>query len=657
MADISKTVAIIFEGQDSTSPAIAKIEAGLRGIDTEAKSASTGLQKIENSAAGLEKSSAGAQALARAIQGLAIAAIVQEFISANVAAERFQKTMEAAGNSSQQAADQFDYVKGVANRFGVELVDTADAYAKFSAAAKGTALEGDGARLVFEAFVGTMSRLGLSSADVSGALVQLGQGVSKGKFELDDLKSIAERIPGFFSEFAKSMGVSTTELYDLISAGKIGSRELLVFSDTLRNNFKGTEFDGFTASAARMKTAISEAYIELGKSGVFDGITKVVQLATGYIVAFSASMELIADRYRIIRDAISTGDFSNFGEKWEAAMTKAKASTKDAAEALLGVAKQAGTAGGAADDAGRKIAEGMGKGAVSTKDMERAAGEVDKALKSLGLDPKKFVDPVETVKKAFADLASNPAVKGDQLLAGLMAALDKLKAGKDVDSIGDQLEAAFKRGAISAQQYGAGLDAIRSKQDGTWRGMATGTDIAKANADALERQAKEAEKAAEAAAKMKLELEKLASNERIKLIEARVTLNVAQIQADTERVKAAFSSIDGTIKSTGDVISSIFGSGVLKEGISGVDVRFQLIQKQLDMENQRRDQALRLQQEMTRAQIEEMRARTQALLGGDALIKIDGAGLKPHLEAFMWEILRTIQTRVNKDGLKMLLGT
>ena len=40
-----------------------------------------------------------------------------------------------------------------------------------------------------------------------------------------------------------------------------------------------------------------------------------------------------------------------------------------------------------------------------------------------------------------------------------------------------------------------------------------------------------------------------------------------------------------------------------------------------------------------------------------ALIKIDGAGLQPHLEAFMWEILRTIQTRVNADGLKLLLGT
>ena len=57
------------------------------------------------------------------------------------------------------------------------------------------------------------------------------------------------------------------------------------------------------------------------------------------------------------------------------------------------------------------------------------------------------------------------------------------------------------------------------------------------------------------------------------------------------------------------------------------------------------------------AQIDNIRAQTQALDKGDSIIKIDGAGLQPHLEAFMWEILRTIQVRVNQDGLAMLLGT
>ena len=38
------------------------------------------------------------------------------------------------------------------------------------------------------------------------------------------------------------------------------------------------------------------------------------------------------------------------------------------------------------------------------------------------------------------------------------------------------------------------------------------------------------------------------------------------------------------------------------------------------------------------------------------MIKIDGDGLAPHLEAFMFQILENIQTRVNANGEEMLLG-
>ena len=683
MADISKTVAIIFEGEDRTPAALAKVEAGLRGVDDAGRRAGSGVDQAsqlwqdaagrwrnatgqfasdtEKAAAGLvgvSTASAGAgkgvDSLAAAVKGLAIAATVTEFISANVALEKFEKTMEAATGSSTAAAREFDFVRGVADRFGVELLVTADAYAKFSASAKGTALEGEGARLIFEGFTGTMARLGASSADVSGALVQLGQGVSKGKFELDDLKSIAERIPGFFAQFAESLGVSTAELYDLISAGKIGSEELLIFSDTLRAGLAGVDFDGFAASSARFKNAISEAYLELGQTGAFDVLTKGVHLGTASIVGIIAAFETLGDIIGSVAGAILSGNWSSLGDVIAEAIGRGADKTKAASNALLGVEDAAKKTGDAAEDAGRKIADGMDKGAMSAKDMDKAAADVDKALKALGIDPKQFVDPIEAVKKAFSDLANNPAVKGDQLFAGFLVTLDKIKSATDIKALGDQIRGAFDGGKISVDAFAAAMQLLASKQDGTYKGMVAGTAVTKENADALARQAKEAEKAAEAAAKVKLELEKLASNERIKLIEARVQLNVAQIQADTERIKAVIGSIDTTIKSTGDLLGSLFG----KLDSQGNSFRDQwAIEKQIGIENDRRDEALRLQKDLTKAQIDEMRARTQSLLAGDALIKIDGAGLKPHLEAFMWEILRTIQTRVNRDGLKLLLGT
>jgi hypothetical protein len=38
------------------------------------------------------------------------------------------------------------------------------------------------------------------------------------------------------------------------------------------------------------------------------------------------------------------------------------------------------------------------------------------------------------------------------------------------------------------------------------------------------------------------------------------------------------------------------------------------------------------------------------------MISIDGKGLQPHLEAFMFEILSAIQVKANAEGMKMLVG-
>jgi TP901 family phage tail tape measure protein len=170
---------------------------------------------------------------------------------------------------------------------------------------------------------------------------------------------------------------------------------------------------------------------------------------------------------------------------------------------------------------------------------------------------------------------------------------------------------------------------------------------------ALELTAEQAQKAAIESAKVGVELEKLASNERIKLIEARVQLNVAELQADTERVKAAFSSIDTGIESTGELLGTLFEQ--LPDFFGDAGQRW-AIEDQIEKENQRRDQEFKLQKDLTEAQIDALRERTKAMQRGDALIKIDGAGLAPHLEAFMWEVMRAVQVRVNADGLDLLVG-
>jgi len=186
--------------------------------------------------------------------------------------------------------------------------------------------------------------------------------------------------------------------------------------------------------------------------------------------------------------------------------------------------------------------------------------------------------------------------------------------------------------------------------------LATGKalDTVGKNTDGIKKSAEELAKAEEAAQKLKLELEKIASNERIKTLEFRAQIDVARIQADAQKVVAAFDSINAGIQSTGETLSSLWDS--LGSGDLSFSQMFAL-QRELDKESQRRDQEFRLQEDLTRKQIEMMDAQINALNNGDGMIKISGDGLQPHLEAFMWEILKAIQVRVNADGLKMLLGT
>jgi len=656
MADLAKTVAIIFEGEDKTSATLGKIESGLRGIDGEAGGAASKVSELDRGVGALGQRGAALDGLVTAMRALAAAVVVKEFVDANVEAEKFDKAMTLLKGSSTAAASEFEYVKKLANTLGLELFTTADAYVQLSASTRGTAIEGQATRDIFEAVSKAMSTLGKSSSDTQGALLAISQIVSKGTVSMEELRGqLGERLPGAFQIAAKSMGVTTEELDKLVSSGNLTAAEFLPkFAAALRETFGDTtHVDGFTASLNRMQNALSDAYLQLGNAGTFDLLTKGVQLATASVTGIIASFEALGTIIGAAGGALLSGDWSRFGDVVAEAMNKAGDKTRGARDALFGVEEAARQTGEAAEGAGMSIEEAMANGATKAVDLSAQVKQVDKALKELGIDPKSFVDPIESVKKAFADLANNPAVNGDQFLSGFLVTLDKIKSGGDIEEIGQQLRTQYERGMLSADQYGVAVEALKQKQSGVWDGMIRTTKESKDNADAMARQAKETEKAAEAAQKMQLELEKLASNERIKLIEARVQLNVAALQADTERVKAAFASIDNTVKSTGDLLGGLFG----QLNSNGNSFRDQwAIEKQIGLENERRERALKLQEELTRATIDEMRARTQAMQNGDALIKVDGAGLKPHLEAFMWEILRAIQTRVNRDGLRLLVG-
>ncbi|MBL8259215.1 MAG: hypothetical protein JNM60_05355 [Candidatus Competibacteraceae bacterium] len=139
-----------------------------------------------------------------------------------------------------------------------------------------------------------------------------------------------------------------------------------------------------------------------------------------------------------------------------------------------------------------------------------------------------------------------------------------------------------------------------------------------------------------------LKMEEIASNERIKTIEFGVNLQIEKAKADAERVKSIFESINVSIQSTGDVLSGLFGN------LSGAGTYDRLeILEQIDTENKLRRETFELQKKVAEVEMDRIRAQTRALNRGDALIQVDGTGLAPELEAFMFAVFRAIRTRGN----------
>ena len=153
----------------------------------------------------------------------------------------------------------------------------------------------------------------------------------------------------------------------------------------------------------------------------------------------------------------------------------------------------------------------------------------------------------------------------------------------------------------------------------------------------------------------KLDVEKLKIQGDIiqNAVEWKAKIDIAEVESATKTIESAFDSIDNTISKAGDTISDLFDN-LTNEDVQGSKkwAIEDAIKDQMKLQND----AAEMQKELTDAQIKYYREKSSQMSRGDAMITIDGAGLQPHLEAFMFEILAAIQIRANEEGAAFLVG-
>jgi len=440
-----------------------EMQINVKGFENKIKDSAQSLQKLDKKGTkGLKRVSKGFSmaSVAAGVFAVSLTRLVSESIAVATAYDRVDKAMNTV--FGDEATSQMQFVTDLSDKLGLSIRSASFEYAKLSAAAKGTIIEGKGVEEVFKGVSEASTALGLSTDETSGAFLAISQIISKGKVQADELRGqLGERIPGAFQIAARAMNMTTIELDKFMEQGKLTSDEFIPrFAEQLRKEFAGaaTEAaDSITANTNRMKNAWEGSLKGMGKvaADFFPLVTKGLnQFNEGVEEAFAQRNRLLG----IGEFAPGADDY--FGKaatraEIEAKMTEKQRErmrlnlmTKEEREAEVKAAKQLlkeeknlkGLKSFSELGVGlqyKQISEDIRKEArLTAKEYEALQPAIEKALKG-GVEKGEIVKEAQAMARLFGD-EMNKGAKAD------LSMLDDIdKAQKGIER--EQAEAANKR--------------------------------------------------------------------------------------------------------------------------------------------------------------------------------------------------------------------
>lgn len=604
---------------------------------------------------------------------------------------------EATGGNSSQMALLFGRVEalnGVLTLTGLGADKFAENLQAMAASA-GT---------VDAAFAIMVQSVDVAAQKINNALT--GLFITIGAPLLDEFSGVAEAIAEIFrsiAESAKSGDGGIADLIAFIESQFQGLQETLqAVARNLPAALEGADFSGFINGVKVVTEAVSNLFGGLDLTSV-EGLTSAIELVGLAFESLSQFSAGVIDSLKPLFSQITTigGGLSDLNpELFRAAGDMAGFATqanyfsgvvKDLTPALswlvglIGLNQTTGLVGGlySASKAlsgstgllaflgkagliGVAGAAGAAVGTIADKTTELVTGNTiggwaTDFLEWTGLldtDAERLAASLEKIRLERLAEGSEEATAGLQNVVGAAERVnEQLDKGPEYiyNFTTGMFEAASESEKLTSTLYD--LTDINEKSNWTFESQ-VGTlydlsDAVGGAGDSYNKFGDTLDDTAKKAAEASKEIEKISIEEKLALIEAQSAITVAQIDADAKTTVAAFESISETVKSTGDAITDLYG--LLGDAdISKLDKLG--IQEQIQLENERRDEALRLQRALVEAEIRSANARAEAFRRGTAAITVDGAGLQPQLEAFMFEILRAIQVKVNAQGYEFLLG-
>jgi TP901 family phage tail tape measure protein len=425
----------------------------------------------------------------------------------------------------------------------------------------------------------------------------------------------------------------------------------------------------FSAMTPEARAASGEV---LGFATAIDGMLGFADAAAGALQGIAAALSVIAGSQALtairgLAGALGAGGLAasagaagtalagiatawatfEFG-RWIADVTGLDAAMSDLANRVLDAGETVGTSADALSRLPDALADINERTGVAVNSIDEFNAAVERGELVFDATAQQWVAAGQAMRDFDTEVEAAASSNGQLLLtqeelANAMRPVSGLlaDAANSTGALADGADAASgSTGALVRTIYDAQGNIIRYEQ--------AASTLPKAFKDT----ASATKEAADETEAYRLKLLELASDERIALIEAKVSLDIAELEAQTKQVEAAFASIDNTVTSSAELLGNLFG---LYAGADSLREKFNL-EDQIDLENKRRQEALDLQERLIEAEIRQIDARTRLLEKGGGEVKITSDGLEPALEAFMFSVIDKVRVSVASSYDDFLLG-
>ena len=182
--------------------------------------------------------------------------------------QKLRIALEGVTTSQEQYSQGLDFIQQTTKDFAIPQEVVTRQFTKLQASVQGAGGNLDDTKDAFNGIVAAVRATGGSLADVDAALTATAQVFSKGKVSAEELRQqIGERLPGAFTLFAESMGITPQELDKALEKGQVSLQDFQKFAkaifDRYGENAKAIA-DSPAAAGDRLKVSLEKLQENIG---------------------------------------------------------------------------------------------------------------------------------------------------------------------------------------------------------------------------------------------------------------------------------------------------------------------------------------------------------------------------------------------------------